>query len=56
VTQCYHVGFGSSRQLSYLDYDDPDRQMAEYFEAGFPAWMRAYRAGELVVRLLLKND
>ena len=40
----------------YLDYNDPDKQMAEYFEAGFPAWMRAYEEGELLMSLLLKND
>lgn len=50
------LDFSTADNFVYLDYNDPDEQMAEYFEAGFPAWMRAYAGSELMASLLLKND
>ena len=42
--------------FNYLDFNDPESEMAQHFEAGYPAWMRAFSEGELVLSLLLKDD
>jgi hypothetical protein len=49
------VDLTAASSFSYLDYNDPDPKMMEFFEAGYPAWMRAFVEGQLMLSLHLKD-